>query len=186
VDVLLTKEKKSALIDEISSALKTSPIVVFTDFSGMPVAASNKMRMEMYKQFGDNATYRVGRNTLIRTAVKKAELSVQEYSALIDGSTGVFYINDSVDPIEALKFLTEFAKKNSNRPVVKGGMLEGAIFDAKQAAEYAKLPSKQQLIAMVLGSLNAPISGLVNVMAGTLKKVLYALNAVKEQKEKAE
>jgi large subunit ribosomal protein L10 len=118
--------------------------------------------------------------------VKKAELSVQEYSALIDGSTGVFYINDSVDPIEALKFLTEFAKKNSNRPVVKGGMLEGAIFDAKQAAEYAKLPSKQQLIAMVLGSLNAPISGLVNVMAGTLKKVLYALNAVKEQKEKAE
>jgi len=178
---VLTKAQKVDLVNDLTKVIKEAPIVVFTDFSGVPVSDSNEMRLEMFKKFEGGARYQVVRNSLIKTAVKKAELNIEDFESYLEGSTGLFFVTEG-DAIEGLKLLTDFAKKHKDLPVIKGGLLEGKIFTAEEAVELSKLPSKEQLIAMVLGGLNAPISGFVNVLGGTLKSLLFALNAIKEKK----
>lgn len=182
---MLTKAKKVELLDELAVVLKESSIVAFTDFKGVPVADSNEMRSEIFKKFEGGANYKVTRNSLIKTAIKKAELNIEDFEEILKGSTGIFYVKEG-DPIEGLKLLTEFAKKHKDLPIVKGGLLEGKVFTAEEAIELSKLPSKQELLATLVGSLNAPISGIVNVLAGTVRSLVNVLSAIKDEKEKSE
>jgi len=178
---MVTRAEKEVIVNEFKDAFTTSPLLVFTDFKGMPVAHTDELRMELFKAYGERAVYQVTRNSLLKTALKQAELNLEEYEHFLEYNTGVLYIKEG-DPVEALKILTEFSKKHKDLPAIKGGVFEGKIFDAEQAKELAKLPSKQDLIAMFLNVLNAPIAGFVNVLAGTVKKPLYVLNAIKDKK----
>ena len=82
------------------------------------------------------------------------------------------------------KILSEFAKKNKTFKI-KAGFVEGRIIDENEVNNLAELPSKEVLIAKVLGGFNAPIAGFANVLNGTLRGLVIALNAIKEQAEKA-
>jgi large subunit ribosomal protein L10 len=178
---LLTRKQKEILVEEFVKAFKESEIVVFTDFTGMTVDQSNSLRTELFNAYGDKCVYKVVRNSLLRTAINKAELNFEEFETYLEGSTGVFYVKEG-DSIEGLKVLTEFAKKNKALPAIKGGLLEGQLFGSEKAKELAKLPSKPELIAMFLRGINAPISGFVNVLAGTLRSFYNVVNAIKDQK----
>lgn len=181
---MLTRAQKAELLKELESVFKDSSIVVFVDFKGMTVAQSNAFRSELFKNFEDKVNFKITRNALIKTAIKNAGLNLEDYEKYLEGNTALFYTKEA-DPIEALKTLVEFKKKNKlDVPVVKAGILEGKVFTAEEAEELAKLPSKEQLLAMLVGGLNAPISGLVGALGGILRKFLYALNAIREEKEK--
>ncbi|MDO7975683.1 50S ribosomal protein L10 [Oceanotoga sp. DSM 15011] len=178
---MLTRKEKTLLVNEFVDAFKNSSIVVFTDFTGMPVSHTDDMRMQLFKEYESEAVYKVMRNSLLKTAIKEAGLNLEDYEEFLEGSTGVFYVK-SGDPIVGLKVLTEFAKKHDGKPSIKGGVLEGQIFDANKAEELSKLPSKQELIGMFVRGLNAPINGVVNVLAGTIRNLSNVLNAIKDQK----
>lgn len=178
---MLTKAQKTALVNEFVDILKNSEIVVFTDFKGMPVSDSNDLRFGIFKDVEGEIDYKVIRNSLLKTAIKKAELNVEDFEDLLVGNTGVYFVKEG-DPITGLKYLTEFASKHNKLPNIKGGLLDGEVFGAEEAIELSKLPSKDELIAKLVGSINAPISGIVNVLAGTMRNMINVLNAIKDQK----
>ncbi len=178
---MLTKERKKSLIDSFIYALESSPVILFVDFSGMSVLESNDFRLELYKSFGKDVVYTVYRTSLLKTAVKLAGKELEDFEKFFEGSTGVIHAEEA-DPIEVLKVVKKFSDSHSNKPFIKGGILEGKIFDAVQAEEYAKLPSKQELYATIVRSLNNPISGLVNALTDNLRKLVYVFNAIKEKK----
>ena len=88
------------------------------------------------------------------------------------------------DPVAAAKIICDFAKENKAL-VVKAGVLDGKVIDDAAIKALAELPPKEVLVAKMLGSMNAPISGFVNVLQGTIRKVVYALDAIRKQKESA-
>jgi len=178
---LLTKERKKFLIDNFIHALESSPAILFVDFTGMSVTETNEFRLELYKNFGKDVVYTVYRTSLLKMAVKLADKKLEEFEKFFEGSTGVIQA-EGADPIEVLKAVKKFSNSHNNKPFIKGGVLEGKIFDSLQAEEYAKLPSKQELYATVVRSLNNPISGLVNALSDNLRKLVIVFNAIKEKK----
>lgn len=182
---MLTKADKKELVEEIISALNNSPVLIFSDFKGLTVAQSNELRTELFKKYGDKCVFKVVRNTLLRTAIKQSEKNLEDYKPFLVNSTAVFYVTEG-DPIDGIKVLTEFSKKYKGKPSIKGGVLEGQIFNAEKAQELAKLPSREEMLSMFLRGMNAPITGFVNVLAGTIRSLSNVLNAIKENKEKSQ
>lgn len=88
------------------------------------------------------------------------------------------------DPVAVAKIICDFAKENKELKV-KVGVLDGKVIGADEIKALAALPPKEVLVAKLLGSMNAPISGFVNVLQGTIRNVVYALDAVRKQKESA-
>lgn len=178
---MFTKAQKEELVSGLTKRYKDASLVLFTDYQGLSVEKISTLRGNLYERYEDKAKYQIMKNTLVRIALRNADLSEDEWKNDVDGTTAILTIVDD-DPIEALKIVTDFAKANK-LPAVRAGYLEGKYFDAEQAIELSKLPSKEQLIAMVVGGLAAPITGLVYSLNGVLTKFLYALNAIKEKKE---
>ncbi len=96
-------------------------------------------------------------------------------------SIGVALFGDN--PVEIAKLLADFAKKNKSF-MISAGCLEGKVFGADKMKELADMPSREQLLAMVVGTLNAPITGFVGVMASMLRSICQVVNAIKDKKEK--
>lgn len=178
---MLTRAQKKELVKEFVEAFNNSPIIVFTDFKGLEVDESNELRQQLFKEYGDKAVYKVMRNSLLKTAIKQAELNLEDFESLLEGSTAIFYIKEG-DPVAGLKVLTDFAKDHNELPAIKGGVLEGKMFDAEKAKELSKLPSREELIAMFVRGINAPISGLVNVLSGSMRNLVNVLNSIKDEK----
>ncbi|HOB16011.1 MAG TPA: 50S ribosomal protein L10 [Defluviitoga sp.] len=178
---MLTKELKKGLIQDFIDALENANLILFIDFTGMNVPLSHQFRMELYNNFEENVVYKVYRNSLLKTAIKLADKSEEDFEDFLKGPTGILYAKN-VDPIEVLKFVKKFSDSNKGIPFIKGGILERQIIDSEKASEYAKLPSKQELYAMVVRSINYPIFGLVNALAGNIRNLVYVLNAIKENK----
>ncbi|MGB4373943.1 MAG: 50S ribosomal protein L10 [Defluviitoga tunisiensis] len=178
---LLTKELKKGLIQDFVDALEEANLILFIDFTGMNVPLSHQFRMELYNNFGEDVIYKVYRNSLLKTAIKLSKKSEDEFEPFLTGPTAVLSAKN-VDPIEVLKFVKKFSDSQKGLPFIKGGILEGQIIDSEKANEYAKLPSKQELYAMLVRSVNYPIFGLVNALAGNIRNLIYVLNAIKDNK----
>ena len=86
------------------------------------------------------------------------------------------------DPVKIAKLMMEFSKKNKNFKIANG-YLEGNVITAEKVKELAQLPGREQLLAMVLSMMNAPITGFVGVLSSIVRSLCYALNAIKEKKE---
>ena len=89
------------------------------------------------------------------------------------------------DPVAPAKLLSTFIKENKILSI-KAGYVDGKVMTAAEVEKLAALPSKEELVAKMLGSLNSPIAGLVNVLNGNVRGLVVALNAIKEQKEQQE
>ncbi len=173
----MLKKEKAKIIEELSESLSGSPLVLLTDYKGLSVEEITKLRDELYEV---GAKYRVAKNTLIKLAFQKAELPLEEVGSSLEGNTALLYTEG--DAVLALKALYKFIKDNK-KPVVKCGLMDGKFITAEQAKEFSKLPPRDVLLAQLVGQMQAPIYGLHAVLSGTLRKLLYALNAIKEKKE---
>ncbi len=122
----------------------------------------------------------VAKNSTMHFAVKDTKFETIE--PLLTGESAFIFAQK--DPVSAAKVLSDFIQENPDFKI-KGGVLSGKLLNAAQIDSLAKMPSREQMLAQLLATMNAPITGLVNVLAGTIRQVLYALNAVKEKKEKA-
>lgn len=173
----MLKQQKATIVDELTSSLSKAQIVLFVDYKGMNVETIGKMRKELAKA---DAEYRVVKNTLLKIALKNVSLYSEELDDQLQGTTAIMYT--SADPVLALKAFYKFVGENGNISPVKSGLFERKFITSSQAKEFSNLPPRDVLISQLIGSIQAPIYSLQVVLSGTLKKLLYALNEIKDRK----
>jgi len=157
-------ESKKAVVEALSGKIKEATSVVFVDYKGITVAQDTVLR----KQFRDaGVEYSVVKNTLTRFAAKE---NGYDFDEVLNGTTAM--ASTTGDPIAPARIVCEFAKKNKNTLSIKGGIVEGSVLSADQLNGFGELPSKDALIAQVLGTFLAPISSLA-----------FVLDQIREQKE---
>lgn len=168
-------EAKKQAVQEIQSRFQDASLVVFTDYRGLNVGEMNELRGK-FKNVG--ADYRVLKNTLTRFALQNA--GMEELLPYIEGPNAVLF--SSSEPVEPAKILFDFAKTHKNLEV-KVGLLEGKVIGADQIKGLSTLPSREVLVAQVLGGLQAPLYGFAYVLKANLSGLVRALDAIREQKE---
>jgi len=165
--------KKETAVRELRDRLAGSKNLFFTDYKGLTVEEITKLRGELRK---DGNTYAVVKNTLFRIAAGDVANQLEQFLA---GPTGVIFAGaDPVAPAKALKTFSDSTKKVA----VKAAFIDGRVVDAKQVDVLASLPSKQELLAKLVGSLASPMRGLVTVLSGNQSGLVRVLNAIREQK----
>lgn len=169
------RDEKALVIAEIKGKLSDSKSAVLVDYRGLTVDEVTQLRKEFREK---GAEYKVYKNTLMEIAAK--ELGLDGLIPFLKGPTAIAF--GVKDPVAPAKVLTESIKK-LKKMEIKAGVVEGMVIDVNGVKALAELPSREELIAKMLGSMNAPISGLVTVLGGTIRSLLYTLNAVKEKKE---
>ena len=149
-------ESKKAVVDALTSKVKEASSVVFVDYKGITVAQDTELR----KQFREaGVDYAVVKNTLTNFAAKNAGY---DFSEVLNGTTAM--ASTTGDPIAPARIVCEFAKKNKNVLSIKGGIVEGSVLSADALNGFGELPSKNALVAQVLGTFLAPISSLACVL----------------------
>lgn len=150
-------ESKKAIVDALADKMQKATSVVFVDYKGITVAQDTELRNK-FREAG--VEYSVVKNTLTRFAANKIGFS--EFDELLNGTTAMASTTD--DPIAPARIVSEFAKKNKNVLKIKGGLVEGKVQSVENLAAFGELPSKNALIAQVLGTFLAPISSLAFVL----------------------
>ena len=166
-------EQKKQQVAELSEKLKTAVTGVIVDYKGITVADDTKLRKSL-RESGDE--YKVVKNTLLGRALKEA--GIDGLDSVLEGTTAIAISKD--DYTGSAKALCDFADKSKTFEI-KAGFVDGKVIDAAGVKNLAKLPSKEVLVAQALSGLNAPITGFVTVLNGTMKGLVVALNAIAEK-----
>lgn len=173
---MVTRERKVKTLDDLKAALLDSKFTVVSDYQGTTVSELTQLRREIQKAGGDLT---IAKNTLIKLAVAEKSYS-GAMSDFLAGPTALVYT--SGDPVPVAKALTEYIKK-VKKTTIKGGILEGKKVSGEDISNIASLPSREQLISKMLGSLNAPAQNLVYALTGVSRNLVYVLDAVGKKKE---
>jgi len=169
-------QRKAETIQLIKEKIENAKAVVLTDYRGLNVAQVTDLRKKLREA---GVEYKVLKNTLTGIAAK--EVGVDEsIGTYLEGPTAVAFTYD--DPVAVAKVLAEFAKGN-DKLKIKGGILQKKVISAEGVEALAKLPPKEVLIAQVLAGMQAPISGFVNVLQGTIRNFVGVVDAIRKQKE---
>lgn len=167
-------DQKKEVVNALVSQLKNAPSGVLVEYKGITVAEDTKLRANLRKAGVD---YSVVKNTLLSLAA--AQTGYEKLDTVLSGTTALALT--STDPIAAAKILCEYAEKHENFKI-KAGFIDGQVISSADVVALSKLPPKEVLVAQVLGTLNAPITGLVTVLNGTIRGLALALNAIAEKK----
>lgn len=169
-----SKEQKQGTVESLVAGLKQAKGVVFANFQGLTVAQSEDLRREARKE---GITVLAAKKTLVKRALEEAGLEGIDTKSFL-GGVATFIGNDEVSPA---RIVQTFAKKNEIVTIF-GGILEGKFVDSAMVKNLASLPSKQELLGKLVGSMNAPISGFVQVNAAIVRSLFNVLNAYKDSK----
>lgn len=171
----MPRPEKVAVVEELTQKFQQSAAAIFTDYRGLDVKSITELRKRLSE---GGVEYRVVKNTLTLLAAKAAQIEGAE--RLLTGPTAIAF--NPTDPVAPAKILSQFAKENKALEI-KGGILDGTVIDAAEVEKLASLPSREELLAQVLMRMQGPVYGLVNVLHGTLRGLVYALDAIRREKE---
>lgn len=169
-----TRAQKGEIVDELSQKLGKMKSVVFTSISGYTMDDANSLRQKG-REVGVEVM--IAKKSLLQRALQSNGFTIAQDA--LEGSILTTIGFD--DEVAAAKLMAEFSKDRDAMKIV-GGILEGKFVGTDAIKQLSTLPSREALLAKVVGSLNAPISGFVNVLAGNLRSLVYVLNAIKEAK----
>jgi large subunit ribosomal protein L10 len=172
----LNLEQKQSVVAEITAQVANAQAVILAEYRGLDVASVTDLRSRARKA---GVYLRVLKNTLARRAVKGTP-----FEKLADQMSGPLLYGISRDPVAGAKVLQEFAKDNEFF-VIKGGAMPNAVMSAKDIKTLASMPSREELLATLVGTLQAPIAKLVRTMNEVPGKFARALAALRDQREKA-
>ncbi|MCF7928148.1 MAG: 50S ribosomal protein L10 [Spirochaetales bacterium] len=147
---------------------------IFTDYRGLSVDQITELRNKLREQ---NAEYRVVKNQFAKLAFH--DMDFEGVDDFLVGPTALALSRDESGPVA--KTIIEFGKETSIE--VKGGIIDGIIFDEKQVEEFSKLPTKDELIAKLMSAMNGPAQNMAMVLNGVVTKLARTLQAVADQKE---
>ena len=172
----LNLEQKQAVVAEVAREVAGAQAIVMVENRGMKVADMTQLRA---KARASGVYFRVVKNTLVRRAVEKTP-----FATLADKMVGPLAYGIGPDPVAVAKVLNDFAKGHE-KFVIAGGAMPGRMMSTKQIAALASLPSRDELIAKLLGTMQAPLTKLVRTLNDVPSKLVRALAAVRDRKQAA-
>ncbi len=171
----LNREEKAKQVQELNETFSKAKFAVVADYSGLKVTEFEKLRRELRT---NDAQIRVAKNTLLRRAVASTD-----YEGLIEHFIGTTAIAVAYEePVGLARAMVEFAKEHEELQI-RSAALDGTVLSADDVIALSKLPGRDELRAKLLGTMAAVPTGFVRVLSGVPQKLVYALQAIKEQKE---
>ena len=171
---MATKAFKENKIESIKAKLSKAQVAIVTEYKGLTVEEITKLRRELQKESGD---YTVTKNTLAKIALKGTDFEV--LSECFKGPIALaFGYEDQVAPA---KVLTKFIKDTKKGEIIAAAM-DGKLLSADEAKALAKIPSKQEIYAKMLGCINSPASGIANSVNAVMAQLTRTMAAVRDQK----
>jgi large subunit ribosomal protein L10 len=167
-----TARKKEA-VKELQHLFTDSQVLIFTDYRGLKVSDITALRRQLREK---GVEYQVSKNTLTTLAADRA--GVEQLGHLLDGPTAIAFVNDDIQG--AAKVLSDFVR-TSRILQIRGGLMGKAILTADQVNDLTKLLTREQYIAKALGSMQSPISSMVNVLSGTIRSFMNVMQARVDQ-----
>ena len=172
----LNLEQKKAVVAEVSAQVAKAQAIIVAEYRGLEVGVMTDLRAKARKA---GVYLRVLKNTLVRRAVKDTP-----FDKLAEKMVGPLVYGISSDPVASAKVLNDFAKANE-RFVIKAGGLPNSVISAKEVTALANMPSREQLLATLLGTMQAPVVKFVRTLNEVPGRFVRTLAAVRDQKEKA-
>ncbi|HOX90481.1 MAG TPA: 50S ribosomal protein L10 [Burkholderiaceae bacterium] len=172
----LNRQEKAAKVEEVSAMVATAQSIVVAEYRGLSVDAVTKLRKQAR---GEGVQLRVLKNTLARRAVEGTP-----FAGLADKFVGPLVYGFSADPVAAAKVLAAFAKSN-DKLVIKAGAMPNYVMDAKGVNALATMPSREELLATLMATMNAPIGKFVRTINEVPARFVRTVAAVRDAKEKA-
>lgn len=167
-----TKEQKKKTLEDLKDKIKRQKTIIFVDFAGLKVEGMSDLRKRLKRVDGQ---LKVAKKTLISLALKDSGLKTEIDE--LKGEVGmVFGYKDEIAPA---KVVYQFGQENVNLKIL-GGFFENEFKSAEDFISFAQLPSRQELLARLTGSISAPVSSFVRVLEGNLKGLVCALSAIKK------
>jgi large subunit ribosomal protein L10 len=171
----LNLEQKQAVVAEVSAQLSKAQAVVLAEYRSIPVKDMTELRR---KARGSGVYLRVLKNTLARRAVADTP-----FEGLTDKMVGPLAYGISADPVAVAKVLQEFAKENE-KFVIRAGAMPNVVMSAREVADLARMPSRQELLATLVATMQAPIAKFVRTLNEVPGKFARTVAALRDQKEK--
>jgi large subunit ribosomal protein L10 len=171
----VNKEEKAREIEGLAERVKKAQVMIFADYRGLKVSEVTELRSKLRE--GETA-FKVVKNRLFKRVLKNEGLDVLE--KYFTGPTAL--ATSEVDPVTPAKALVDFAKVHGHLEL-KRGYLEGKDLTPADVDALARMPSRDELLARALRSINAPATNMAGVLAAVPRKLLYALNAIKDTKQ---
>jgi large subunit ribosomal protein L10 len=171
----MKRSEKEAIIAEVAEKAARAVAMYFADFSKLTVAEETELRREFRKS---GVEYNVVKNTLARKALQQLTGYDRVYDKLI-GPTGIAFSYD--DPSAPAKIIKKYSEK-LGKFKLKAAVIEKQIYDATKLNELANMPSRKDMVAAILGSLQAPASGIVGAINAVARDLVYVLDAIEKKK----
>jgi large subunit ribosomal protein L10 len=172
------KEQKAEQVELIAEKLKRAKVAVLTDYRGLTVSQLQELRGKLR---GADVEYRVVKNTLARRAAEAA--GVPALQSELKGPVAIAFGYDDLGA--PAKLINEFVRTTRLKLEVVGGLVEGRVFSPDQVKQLADLPSRETLIAQLLGTLQSPVAQLVGIMQTPVQQLIGVLDAYKSKLEAA-
>jgi large subunit ribosomal protein L10 len=172
------KEQKAEQVEVLTEKLRKAKVALLTDYRGLTVTQLQELRGKL--RTGD-VEYRVVKNTLARRAAEAAGVAALQTE--LEGPVAIAFGYDDLSTPS--KLINEFVRATRLKLDVKGGLVEGRVFTPDQVKQLADLPSRESLIAQLLGTLQSPVGQLVGIMQTPVQQLVGVLNAYKERLEAA-
>jgi large subunit ribosomal protein L10 len=180
---IVEKEKahaeKEKAVESISRQLKESPAVYFVDYMGLTVEEANDLRRKLRNE---NVSYKVYKNTFICRAIEKEGVD-NKLAGYMKGPTAM--ASSTADEVAPARIIADFSKKQKNKlPRFKVGLVNGHLLSDKEITKMAGMPGRKELLGMLVNGLAAPMAKFAGTLNAVLLNFAYAMNSLKEKKEK--
>ncbi len=168
-----TKKQKEGIVKDLAEKLQKIKAAVFADYTGLSVAKMTEFRRKLK---AENSEMKVAKKTLIDLALKQADLPVAETKKMSGQVALIMGYDDEISPAKAS---FAFTRGNEHFKIL-GGILEKRFIEAAQVLSLAKIPGRQELLGKLVGSIAAPMSGMVEVLQGNLRGLVRVLSQIKK------
>jgi large subunit ribosomal protein L10 len=171
----MKRQEKEVVVAEIAEKVSRAKSLFFADFTGLTVEQANELRREFQKSGID---YRVVKKTLVRKALENAS-GFDKVIKSLSGPTAIAF--GYADPISPAKIIRKFIAKHQ-KPTVKVCVVENLVYDGSKLDELSKLPSRQELVASILSSIQAPMVGIIAAVQAVARDLVALVQAIEEKK----
>lgn len=168
-----TKEQKQEIINQLQTELKKAKSLIFVDYYGLPVSSIDELRKLLKQKSG---RYLVAKKTLLKLALDNIGLKDIDLNKLTGGLGLVLSLEEETT---LAKLVVDFTK--THKPLtIQGGIFKSEFVEVETIETLAKLPSREELLAQLVGTIKAPLSNLVYVLSGNFRNLVYVLSAIKK------
>ncbi len=177
----MPNQKNIDTVEKLKTNVSKAKSIVFADYHGLTAQSITELRAKLGEVDSEAS---VGKNTLVKIALKENNYDDPNMENFMKGPTLTVFSYE--DPVAGVKALFEFSSSHEDLPNVKAGIIDGRFTNLSDLKTLSNLPSRDELIAKVVGGMKSPLFGIVNTLGGVQRNFVYVLSAVAEKKKEEE